>query len=324
MNFIKGDIVKISVVIPTYNEEGNVKRIYEFLTNLFHDKLSQLEYEILFIDNKSNDNTRMILENICVHDKRVKCIFNIHNFDFRRSSFYGLLQSDGDATFLVNADMQDPPALLIDFLEEWKKGIPVVIGIKAGSKESAILRLMRFFYYKVIKVVSDSEQIANFNGFGLYDKSFIDILRNLHETDPYLKGIVMEYAAGIKRIYYQQERRTAGKGTTNFFRMYDFAMAGITSTSKMVLRLCTLGGFFLSILSLIMAISVLVSKLLYWDEFQVGIAAMSVGMFLLGSIQLFFIGMLGEYIIAINGKITDRPLVVEEKRLNFDKKYSDV
>ena len=235
-----------------------------------------------------------------------------------RSSFYGLTQSDGDATFLVNADMQDPPEMLPRFVEEWEKGTAAVIGIKEGSKESFLIRCMRKFYYWVIRLLSEEEQIAHFNGFGLYDRSFIQILRQLNESEPYLKGIVIKYAASIKKIPYEQAKRTAGKGTTNFFRMYNFAMLGITSTSKIVLRICTLLGFLMSVISLCIAISVFVSKLLHWNDFQLGLAAISVGVFFLGSVQLFFIGMLGEYILAINEKTAQRPLVVEEKRINFD------
>lgn len=309
--------MKIGVVIPTYNEEENVRRIHSRLTVLFSKQLPQYDYEILFIDNKSTDGTRMILQELCKEDKKVKCIFNIHNFDFRRSSFYGLTQSSGDATFLVNADMQDPPEMLTEFVKEWEAGTAVVIGIKVGSKEPLPLRCMRRFYYWVIKLLSETEQINHFNGFGLYDKSFISIIRKLDECDPYLKGIVAEYASTIKKIPYRQEKRTAGHGTTNFFKMYDFAMTGITSTSKIVLRACTLMGFFMSIISFLIAISVVISKLLHWDDFQLGIAAMSTGVFLLGSVQLFFIGMLGEYILAINMKTSHQPLVVEEKRINF-------
>lgn len=310
--------MKIGVVIPTFNEEGNVRGIYNRLSTIFQTELSRYDYEILFIDNKSTDGTRAILQELCEEDKKVKCIFNIHNFDFKRSSFYGLTQSDGDATFLVNADMQDPPELLTEFVKKWEAGTPVVIGTKIGTKESFVLRCMRRFYYWVIKLLSETEQIAHFNGFGLYDKSFIAILRNLKETDPYLKGIVAEYAASIEKIPYRQEKRTSGHGTTNFLRMYDFAMTGITSTSKVVLRICTFMGFSLSVISFFIAISVVISKLLHWNDFQLGIAAMSSGVFFLGSVQLFFIGMLGEYILAINTKASRQPLVVEEERINFE------
>lgn len=309
--------MKIGVVIPAFNEEENVEQIYVRLTAIFKEKLPEYDYEILFIDNKSTDNTRAILQKLCEEDEKVKCIFNIHNFDFRRSSFYGLTQSDGDATFLVNADMQDPPELLPEFVKEWESGTVAVIGTKMGSRESFPLRCMRRFYYWVIKLLSETEQIAQFNGFGLYDKSFIEIIRGLHESDPYLKGIVAEYAASIKKIPYRQEQRKKGHGTTNFFRMYDFAMTGITSTSKIVLRICTLMGFCLSVVSFLVAVSVVISKLRHWDDFQLGIAAMSTGVFFLGSVQLFFIGMLGEFILAINMKAARQPLVVEEKRINF-------
>jgi polyisoprenyl-phosphate glycosyltransferase len=309
---------KIGVVIPTYNEESNVEKIHERITQCFKSQLSDYNYEILFIDNCSTDNTRTIIETLAEKDSHVKAIFNAKNFDFRRSSFYGLTQSDGDCTFLVFSDMQDPPEMLVRFVKEWESGYKVVIGIKAKSKENPILVCMRKFYYGVIKLTSSSEQIQNFNGFGLYDKSFIEILRQLDDPDPYLKGIVSELSFQRKEIPYVQEKRKAGKGTTNFFKMYDFAMAGFTSCSKIVLRLATLFGFGLSIVSVIVAIATFITKLLHWNEFSTGVAAIGVGVFFLGSVQLFFIGLLGEYVLNINTKVMHRPLVIEEKRINFN------
>lgn len=309
---------KISVLIPTYNEEENVERIYQRVTELFHKALPQYDYEILYIDNKSVDHTRDILEELCKRDKKVKCIFNIHNFNFYHSFFYGLTQSDGDATFFLCADMQDPPELLPNFVREWENGTTAVIGIKQGGKEPLLYRILRKIYYWAICLLADSRQIANFNGYGLYDRSFIEVIRQLDEHEPFIKGIVATYAASIKEIPYQQDKRTAGKGTTNFFRMYDYAMIGITSTSKIILRLCTFIGFILAIVSLCLAIVTIVTKILNWNSFQMGIAAMTTGMFFLGSVQLFFLGILGEYIMAINTKTSRQPLVVEEKRINFE------
>lgn len=315
--------MKIGVVIPTYNEEGNVERIYQRLVKIFHEQLPEYDYEILFADNKSTDKTREILETLCQKDKRVKCIFNVNNFGYYHSSFYAFTQSDGDATFMVNADMQDPPEMLPQFVKEWRAGTAVVIGIKTGSKDPKWLLMLRKIYYWVAGQLSQTKQIAHFNGFGLYDRSFVETMRALDDRDPYMKSLVAEYAPSIKMIPYKQDKRTSGKGTTNFFELYDCAMVGITSTSKIVLRSCTFVGLIMSFISLILALSAFIDKLLHWNDFQLGISALSVGVFFLGSVQLFFLGMIGEYVLTINKKATHRPLVVEEKRINFDDKAAD-
>lgn len=311
--------MKIGVIIPTYNEEGNVECIYQRLTDLFKNELAEYDYEILYIDNRSTDRTRTILQDLCRRDERVKCIFNINNFGYYHSSFYGFIQSDGDATFMVNADMQDPPEMLVKFVEEWEKGAPVVIGVKEGSKDPFWIQCFRKAYYWLVGLLSARKQIAHFNGFGLYDKSFVEIMRSLDEREPYMKDLVAEYSPSLKILTYKQNKRTSGKGTTNFFELYDCAMVGITSTSKIVLRSCTFVGFALSLVSLALAISAFISKLLHWNDFQLGISGLVVGMFFLGSVQLLFLGIIGEYILAINAKAMHRPLVVEERRINFRK-----
>lgn len=309
---------KIGLVVPTYNEEANIQDIYWRLTSCVKEKLSAYDYEILFIDNFSTDHTRELLEELCREDSHVKCIFNARNFGFFRSVFYGLINSQGDCTFLVFADMQDPPELLPQFVSEWEKGNKVVIGIKTKTKENFLMSFFRKCYYKLIKYIANYEQIEHFNGFGLYDKDFIKILRKLEDPEPYLKGLVSELAFRRKEIQYTQEKRTAGKGSTNFFKLYDSAMLGVTSCSKMALRCATFLGFGLSLISLLVGFITLVYKLCYWDTFPFGMAALTVGVFILGGIQLFFIGLLGEYILNINLRVMKRPVVIEEKRINFE------
>ncbi len=310
--------MKIGVVIPTRNEEGNVERIYERLTEIFRKELPQFDYEILYIDNKSTDRTREILEALCKRDKHVKCIFNVHDFEFFRSVYHGMTQSDGDATFLINCDMQEPPEMLVDFVREWQAGTAVVLGIKQKSKDPLWIQCLRKAYYWTVGCLAESKQIANCNGFGLYDRSYIQILRDLDDRDPYPKNLVAEYAPSLKTFPYYQERRKSGHGTTNFFRLYDFAMTGITSTSKVVLRMCTFIGMLVSLIAIVIGISAVISKLTHWDSFQIGIAGIATGVFFLGGVQLFFLGILGEYILSINTKVTRRPVVVEERRINFD------
>lgn len=310
--------MKIGVVIPTRNEEGNVERIYERLTEIFRKELPQFDYEILYIDNKSTDRTRGILEELCKRDKRVKCIFNVHDFEYFHSVYHGMTQSDGDATFLINCDMQEPPEMLVDFVREWQAGTTVVLGIKEKSNDPLWIQCFRKIYYWTVACLAESKQIAHCNGFGLYDRSYIQILRDLDDRDPYPKNLVVEYASSIKTLPYHQERRKSGRGTTNFFRLYDFAMTGITSTSKIVLRMCTFIGMIISLIAIGIGISAVVSKLMHWDNFQFGIAGIAAGVFFLGGIELFFLGILGEYILSISKRVTHRPVVVEERRLNFE------
>lgn len=307
---------KISVLVPTYNEEDNVIAISEELIKLLAPL--NYDYEILFIDNNSKDNTRNILIELCDNNKNIKAIFNAKNFGFSRSIFYGLTQTTGDCAILIFADMQEPPNMILDFIKEWENGYKIVIGKKKKSDENPIIALIRLIFYKTIKNISDIEHIENFNGFGLYDKKFIDVLKNLDDSEPYLRGIVAELGYKRKEILYEHKKRERGKSSFNFYKMYDLAMLGITSYSKIVLRLATIFGFVSSIITFILGFITLITKLLNWNNYPIGIAALIVGVFFIGSVQLFFIGLLGEYILNINTRVMKRPLVIEEKRINFD------
>ena len=310
---------RISVVIPTYNEELNINNAYERIKNIFNTQLSGYAYEILFIDNYSTDSSRKIIEELCEKDENVCTIFNAKNFGFTRSTYYGLTQATGDCAVLLFADLQDPPELLPDFVREWENGYKVVVGIKTRSKELKIKYFMRTAYYKFLKKIAEIDHIEHFTGFGLYDGSFIKTLRQLDDPMPYLRGIIAELGPARKEISYLQEKRELGKSNFNFLKLYELAMLGITSYSKVVMRLATILGFITSIVSLIIAIVTFVIKLVNWHSFPVGMAAVSVGMFFLGSVILFFIGFQGEYILSINTRMMKRPLVIEEKRINLNK-----
>lgn len=308
---------KIDIVIPTLNEQDNVRDIYEHITRCMDQYLTSYQYDIIFIDNFSTDQTRNIIEQLCLRDSHVKAIFNARNFGFSRSIFYGLTQTDGDAVFLVFADMQDPPELLPQFIKKWEEGHKVIIGIKDKSKENKLMFLLRRVYYKLIQMIADTEQIENFNGFGLYDKSFIDVLKKLDDPNPYLKGIVAEFGFRRTEIHYEQQTRKKGKTNFNLMKLYDVAMMGITCYTKAILRAATFLGCMLSVVSFIIAVITVIRKLLDWNNFPVGSAAIAVGVFFLGSVQLFFLGIIGEYIMNINTRVLHRPLVIEEKRINF-------
>lgn len=311
---------KISILIPCYNEVENVELMAMAVTNVINEALSNYDYEIVFIDNCSTDGTRDKLEEICAKNKKVKAIFNVTNFGQFNSPFHGMCQTTGDCTISMCCDFQDPVEMIPRLVEEWEKGHKVVSCIKTSSKESGILYFLRSCYYKLIKGMSSVRMIEHFTGFGLYDKTFISILRQLDDPIPFLRGIVAEYASGFNmiEIEYTQARRRAGKTKNNFYSLYDAAMLSITSYTKVGLRIATLLGFFSSVVSLFIAMLYLILKLVNWYGFQAGYAPLIIGVFLIGSIQLFFIGLLGEYILNINTRVIHRPLVVEEKRINFD------
>lgn len=309
---------KVSVLIPCYNEEENVGPMSEAIVNLFEKELTQYDYELLFIDNDSKDRTREILREICKKNKHIKAIFNAKNFGQFNSPYYGILQTTGDCTISMVCDFQDPIELIPQYLQEWENGYKIVIGIKTSSKENPIMYHLRGLYYKIVKKFSDVEQIEHFTGSGLYDKDFVEVLRNLKDPTPFLRGIVAELGFRRKEIPYEQPKRRAGKTSNNFYRLYDAAMLSITSYTKVGLRLCTFIGIMTGIISFIIGIVYLVLKLVFWDSFQAGMAPILIGMFMLGAIQLFFIGMIGEYVLSINQRVMNRPLVIEEERLNFE------
>lgn len=309
---------KISVMIPCYNEEENARPIYEAVKNELVTKLPQYDYEILFIDNKSKDKTRSIIREICKEDKNVKAIFNCRNFGQFNSPYYGIINTSGDCCITICADFQDPVELIPEFVREWENGYKIVIGIKTDSKESKIMYGLRTVYYKLIKNMSDVEQIEHFTGFGLYDKSFVKTLSELDDPQPFIRGIVAELGPERKEIEYTQPQRRAGKTHNNFYSLYDAAMLSLTSYTKIGLRLAVFAGGGLSVIGFIIALVYLILKLIHWDEFAAGTAPILIGVFLMSSIQLFFIGLLGEYIMNINRRVMKRPLVVEEERLNFE------
>lgn len=309
---------KISVMIPCYNEEENARPIYEAVKNELVTKLPQYDYEILFIDNKSKDKTRSIIREICKEDKNVKAIFNCRNFGQFNSPYYGIINTSGDCCITICADFQDPVELISEFVREWENGYKIVIGIKTDSKESKIMYGLRTVYYKLIKNMSDVEQIEHFTGFGLYDKSFVKTLSELDDPQPFIRGIVAELGPERKEIEYTQPQRRAGKTHNNFYSLYDAAMLSLTSYTKIGLRLAVFAGGGLSAIGFIIALVYLILKLVRWDEFAAGTAPILIGVFLMSSIQLFFIGLLGEYIMNINRRVMKRPLVVEEERLNFE------
>lgn len=311
--------MKISVMIPCYNEQDNVREIAAAVANIMKKDLPQYDYEILFIDNKSKDRTREYLREMCQADNHIKAIFNMKNFGQFNSPYYGLCQTTGDCTILLCCDFQDPIEMIPVMVHEWEKGHKVISMIKTTSRENHLMYWLRSVYYKTIRAMSSIEQIEHFTGFGLYDKSFIQVLRDLDDPTPFLRGIVAEYAPDHLEIPYEQQKRRAGKTSNNFFSLFDAAMLSFTSYTKGGLRAATFEGFLISGMSFLIALFYLIQKLIHWDDFVAGNAPILIGVFFLGGLQMFFIGLLGEYIMSMNTRIIKRPLVIEEERLNFNK-----
>ena len=312
----------ISIVTPCYNEEENVAELYQQVKAVF-DQLLHYRYEHIFIDNASTDKTVSILKSIADIDNNVKIIVNSRNFGHIRSPYYGLLQASGDAVILVVADLQDPPELIRIFLQKWEEGNKIVIGIKPKSDESRLIFTVRRLGYYWIGRIADIKLIKNFTGFGLYDK---EVIRTLHAYDdpyPYFRGMIADIGFDIAEVPYNQPKRKRGHSKNNFYTLYDIGMLGVTSYSKLPLRLAAMGGFFLSAVSLVISILFFIIKLIFWNTFNAGMAPVLIGLFFFSSVQLFFIGLLGEYIASINTRVMKRPLVVEKERINFEKKRAD-
>ena len=307
-------------MIPCYNEEENVVPMSQAIDELFRTKLPQYEYELLFIDNDSSDNTRPLLRQICKNNPHVKAIFNAKNFGQFNSPFYGMLQTSGDCTIAMVCDFQDPLELIPQYLEAWEQGYKIVIGIKTSSKENPLVYSLRSLYYKMIKKFSNVEQIEHFTGSGLYDRSFLDVLRELKDPTPLMRGLVAELGFKRKEIPYEQPKRRAGKTHNNWYTLYDAAMLSFTSYTKIGLRFATFIGMGAGAVSALIGLGYFIYKLFNWDTFDAGIAPIMIVICLIGSIQLFFLGFLGEYILSINQRVMNRPLVVEEERINFEEK----
>jgi polyisoprenyl-phosphate glycosyltransferase len=306
----------ISIVSGCFNETENIE---EFISRVRAavEKLPGYSYEIIIIDNASSDGTQAILARLAADESRLKVILNARNFGAVRSGYHALMQAKGDAVIAMASDLQDPPELIPDFIAKWEAGSRVVLAVKTGSKESRIFYLLRTAYYQLVKRLADIELTPHSTGFGLYDKQVIDILRKLDDPYPYFRGLISEIGFESAKIPFTQPQRQRGITKNNFYTLYDLAMLGLTSHSKVPLRLATMLGFAMSLCSFLVAIGYFIYKLINWYSFPVGQAPIVIGLFLFSSVQLFFIGIVGEYIGAIHTQILHRPLVVEKERINF-------
>lgn len=314
----------ITVVVPTYNEELNINKIFERVTKVFEEQMQGYKLSLLFIDNASTDGTRNLIRLLCEQHENVQAIFNATNFGFSKSTFYGLTQAEGDCAVLMYADMQDPPEVIPEMVRKWEEGNKIVIGIKVKSKEKRLMYAIRGIYYSILDRISDSKHIKQFDGFGLYDRDFIRVLRNLKDPLPYLRGLVSEIGYQHATVEYVQDIRKDGKSTFSFMKYYDVAMLGITSSSKAVMRMATFLGMGLAFISLIVAVVTFIIKICNWKYFNAGTAAILVGIFFIGACILFFLGFLGEYILNINIRTMNHPIVVEEERINLSREVEQI
>ncbi len=307
----------ISLVSPCYNEEENILEFYRQVKEVFK-RLPQYRYEHIFIDNASTDKTVDLLKGITQKDKNIKIIVNSRNFGHLRSPYYALFQTKGDAVILIVSDLQDPPYLIEGLIKKWEEGFRIVKAVKTNSKESPIMFLVRKAFYLFISKLAEIELTKNFNGFGLYDRLIIDTLKKIEDPYPYLRGLISDIGFESAIVNFEKPVRKKGITKNNFFTLYDVAMLGITNYSKVPLRAATLLGFGMSFLSFLVALGYVIYKIIFWQEFQLGMAPMIVGVFFLGSLQLFFIGVIGEYLGNIFTQVKKMPLVIEKERINFD------
>ncbi len=306
----------LSIVTPCYNEEENVNAVYDQVKAVIAS-LPGYTYEHLFIDNSSTDKTVKLIKELASTDPNVKLIVNARNFGHIRSPYHAMLQTSGDAVVLLVADLQDPPEMIRDFVAKWEEGYKVVLGIKTASKESPLMFAVRKTYYNIINRLAEIKINKNNTGFGLYDKAVIEVLRKIDDPYPYFRGLISDIGFESAHLTYTQPARLRGLTKNNFYTLYDIGMLGITNHSKVPLRIATFIGFALSALSLLVALGYLTAKLLFWSRFTLGTAPLIIGLFLFSSVQLFFIGVLGEYIGAIHTQVLKRPHVIEIERINF-------
>ena len=306
----------ISIVTPCFNEQDNVEELYSLIKDVM-GSLPGYTYEHIYIDNCSKDRTVEILKGIAAKDKNVKIIVNSRNFGHIRSPFYGILQASGEAVVAMVSDLQDPPELIKEFVKKWEDGFRVVLGVKTNSRETMAMFLVRKVFYNVIGNLSEIELTKNNTGFGLYDKRVSEVLREINDPYPYFRGLISDIGFESAKVEYTQPERKRGITKNNFYTLYDLAMLGITNHSKVPLRVAAMLGFLMSIISLIIAVGYFVAKLVFWNYFSLGIAPLVIGLFFFSSVQLFFIGIIGEYIGSIHTQVLRRPLVIEKERINF-------
>lgn len=306
----------LSVISPCYNEEANIDELYNRVTKVF-ERFQQYDFEYLFIDNASTDETVARLKMIAEKDRRVKVIINTRNFGHIRSPYWGIVQTSGAATIYLASDLQDPPELIPQFISEWENGYKLVLATKPVSQSNPLMHFLRKSYYRALDAISDVKLVADTTGFGLYDKVVLDRIREINDPYPYLRGLFCELGYAVKTVPFNQPRRLRGISKNNVYTLYDIAMLGAISHSLIPIRIASFIGLALGVASMLIAFIIFLLKLIFWNSFPIGIAPIVIGMFFMFGILLLFIGILGEYIGSIHTYVQRRPIVVERERINF-------
>lgn len=306
----------LSIVTPCYNEEQNVEELYRRIKAAIAN-IDRYNFEIIFIDNHSEDQTVAKLKLLALDDPSLKIIVNTRNFGHIRSPYYGILQSVGIATIYLASDLQDPPEMITQFIDNWELGYKLVMAVKPKSKESSVFHFLRKSYYGLLDGISDISIVNNSTGFGLYDQCVIRHLREINDPYPFLRGLICELGYEIKTIEFVQPRRARGITKNNFYTLYDIGILGIISHSKLPIRVMTISGFIIAFFSFFIGLIYLIYKLLFWNTFPIGAAPIVIGLFFFIGFQLMFIGILGEYIGSIHTYLQKRPIVIEKERVNF-------
>lgn len=307
----------ISIVIPCYNEVENVNLIYIEINNIIKSYKDLYSFEIIFIDNKSNDGTRDVLREISMHDKNVKLIFNVRNFGVIKSPYHGLLSASGDACILLCADLQEPPELIKQFLKYWKEGFDIVAGVRNKSDDRFIIKFYKDVYYSILRNFTSYPPIRNFTGFGLYSRKVLDILKNLEERNPFLRGIISQLGLPVKTVSYEFKSRVHGKTKNNYSVLYDYMLLGLMYHTKTPLRFIFISGMAIFFVSMLISVIFLILKIINWDEYTSGNIPILLGVFILGGLNMLFLGIVGEYLGYIISRMDKFPLVIEEERINF-------
>jgi glycosyltransferase involved in cell wall biosynthesis len=308
---------KISIVTGCFNEEENLPELFRQLTEVVNKFDGKYTYEIIIADNNSSDHSPQILRELALKNKNVKVILNSRNFGPDRSGYNAIMQAYGDAVITMASDLQNPPSMINEFIEKWEQGYKIVMTVKSSSKESVFIFFLRSFYYKALAALSDVHLVPHFTGFGLYDRQVIDILRSLNDPYPYFRGLIADIGFEAAIIEFTQPARIHGKSKSSIPYLFEEAMLGITSYTKVPLRLAMIMGFISGVISFLIGLFYLVYKLLFWNSFSVGTAPVIIGLFFFASVQLIFLGIIGEYISMIYIHVLNRPLVYEKERINF-------
>ncbi len=307
---------KIVVVTPTFNEEDNIPLIHAAVRKVF-ESLSY-EYTHLFIDNCSTDKSQNILRKLASKYRNIQVIINEANFGHVRSPYYGMISANGDAIIMIGADLEEPPELLVDFIRGWEEGYKVVAGVRKSSDAGFFLNGLKKIFYKSLNLITSNNLIENFTGFGLYDKSVIELIKKIDDRNPYFRGMVSELGFSVKKIPYKQNKRQFGYSKNNLMTLYDSAMLGLTSNSYLTIRLMSFFGFFVGFISFCLSIYYILMKIIHWNSYDMGVAPLVIGMYMILGFVMFFLGILGEYIRSIHIKSQNRPVVVVKELINFD------